>query len=320
MTCEDQYKDQSDPAYAECKRKAGQVESVDGKEVFIEKEKPKTTVFDEVFGEVFSKKEVKTKGGEFEVDVDFKPIDLDEVDTSGNIMSDVFNVGKALFNSVSVKSGYTQDSVEMVTDASGIFKQDREEGFGTLQGLTEGIPGLEVKKEKGKGIYLSYKNKNGEVVDSDELYFGSEATEGLEDASNKIEDQKNILKNFFDKNLTDVDLKEFKEKRAKKAAAQAQAEADFMDSELVENIDKKYQNEDLFTEKQGKTIYSMGQKIGNEPNYMPYKKEIEDEIAKINNYLAENNITDSGNTPEKIRKDAENRVRENLTLKEVNEE
>ena len=320
MTCEDQYKDQSDPGYAECKRKAGQVESVDGKEVFIEKEKPKTTVFDEVFGEVFSKKEVKTKGGEFEVDVDFKPVVLDEVDTSGNIMSDVFNIGKAFFNSVSVKSGYTQDSVETVTDASGIFKQDREEGFGTLQGLTEGIPGLEVKKEKGKGIYLSYKNKNGEVVDSDELYFGSQATEGLEDASDKIEDQKNIIKNFFDKNLTDVDLKEFKERRAKKAAAQAKAEADFMDSELVKNIDKKYQNKDLFTEKQGKTIYSMGQKIGNEPNYMPYKKEIEDEIAKINNYLVENNITDGSNTPEKIRKDAENRVRQNLTLKEVNEE
>jgi hypothetical protein len=93
-----------------------------------------------------------------------------------------------------------------------------------------------------------------------------------------------------------------------------------MDSELVENINKKYQNEGLFTEKEGKAIYSMGQKIGNEPNYMPYKKEIEDEIAKINNYLAENNITDGSNTPEKIRKDAENRVRENLALKEVNEE
>ena len=34
LSCEDQYKDRSDPGYAECKRNAGQVQSVNGKEDF----------------------------------------------------------------------------------------------------------------------------------------------------------------------------------------------------------------------------------------------------------------------------------------------
>ena len=134
MTCEDQYKDQSDPGYAECKRKAGQVQSVDGKEVFIETKPVEKSTFDKVLGEVFTTEEIKTKGGEFNVDID-SDFDINKVDTSGGFLSDVFNVGKDLFNSVSVKSGYTQDSIETVTGASGIFKQDREEGFKTLESL-----------------------------------------------------------------------------------------------------------------------------------------------------------------------------------------
>ena len=321
LSCEDQYKDRSDPGYAECKRKAGQVQSVDGKEVFIETEPVKKSTFDQTLGQIFETKEVKKKGGEFEVDVDFDSNKFREnVDTSGNIFSDVFSIVKEGFNAFSVESGYSQDSVETVTEASGIFKQDREEGFKTLQGLTEGIPGFEVKKEKGKGIFLSYTNDKGETVNSDELYFGTQATEGIEDSSKIISDQKNIIKNFFDKNLEGVDLTEFKKIQKKKATEQIKAEADFMDSELVENINKKYQSDNLFTEKEGKAIYSMGVKIGNEPNYMPYEKEIEEEIKKINNYIAQNNITSKENTPEKIRKDAENRVRNNLALKDINEE
>ncbi len=319
MTCEDQYKDRSDPGYAECKRKAGQVQSVDGKEVFIETEPVKESTFDQTLGQIFETKEVKKKGGELEVDVDFD-FNMKNVDTSGGFLSDVFNFAKESFNAFSFESGYSQDSVETVTEASGIFKQDREEGFKTLQGLTEGIPGFEVKKEKGKGIFLSYTNDKGETVNSDELYFGTQATEGVEDSSKVISDQKNIIKNFFDKNLEGVDLTEFKKIQKKKAIEQIKAEADFMDSEIVKNINKKYQSDNLFTEKEGKAIYSMGVKIGNEPNYMPYEKEIEEEIKKINNYIAQNNITSKENTPEKIRKDAENRVRNNLALKEVNEE
>ena len=319
LSCEDQYKDRSDPGYAECKRKAGQVQSVDGKEVFIETEPVKKSTFDQTLGQIFETKEVKKKGGEFKVDVDFD-FDPKNVDTSGGILSDAFNFVKEGFNAFSFESGYSQDSVETVTEASGIFKQDREEGFKTLQGLTEGIPGFEVKKEKGKGIFLSYTNDKGETVNSDELYFGTQATEGIEDSSKVISDQKNIIKNFFDKNLEGVDLTEFKKIQKKKATEQIKAEADFMASELVKNVNKKYQSDNLFTEKEGKAIYSMGVKIGNEPNYMPYEKEIEEEIKKINNYIAQNNITSKENTPEKIRKDAENRVRNNLALKEVNEE
>ena len=319
LSCEDQYKDRSDPGYAECKRKAGQVQSVDGKEVFIETEPVKKSTFDQTLGQIFETKEVKKKGGKFEVDVDFD-FNIKNVDTSGGFLSDAFNFAREGFNAFSFESGYSQDSVETVTEASGIFKQDREEGFKTLQGLTEGIPGFEVKKEKGKGIFLSYTNDKGETVNSDELYFGTQATEGIEDSSKVISDQKNIIKNFFDKNLEGVDLTEFKKIQKKKATEQIKAEADFMGSELVENINKKYQSDNLFTEKEGKAIYSMGVKIGNEPNYMPYEKEIEEEIKKINNYIAQNNITSKENTPEKIRKDAKNRVRNNLALKEVNEE
>ena len=234
LSCEDQYKDRSDPGYAECKRKAGQVQSVDGKEVFIETEPVKKSTFDQTLGQIFETKEVKKKGGKFEVDVDFD-FNIKNVDTSGGFLSDAFNFAREGFNAFSFESGYSQDSVETVTEASGIFKQDREEGFKTLQGLTEGIPGFEVKKEKGKGIFLSYTNDKGETVNSDELYFGTQATEGIEDSSKVISDQKNIIKNFFDKNLEGVDLTEFKKIQKKKATEQIKAEADFMGSELVEN-------------------------------------------------------------------------------------
>ena len=323
--CEEQFKDRSDPAYAECKRKAGQVQSVDGKEVFIETEAKSSTTFDQVFSEVFSTKDVTTKGGELEIDFNF---DIKNVDTSGGIFSDVYNFAKEGVNAAfNTKSKYSQESVETITGASGIFKQDREEGFKTLQSLTEGIPGFEVKKEKGKGIFLSYTNDKGKVVDSDELYFGAKATEGIEGSSELIGDQKLILKNFFDKNLNDVDLTEFKKIQSQRAADQIKAEADFMESDVVTNIKEKYQSEDLFTEKEGKPIYTTttmagggGIKTGNEPNYMPYQEEIDKEIAKINNYIAQNNIIGKENTPEKIRKDAENRVRNNLTNEAVNEE
>jgi hypothetical protein len=318
MTCEDQFEDINDPGYAECKRKAGQVQSVDGKEVFIETEPVKKSIFDDVFGEVFSSKEVVIPGGKTKADLKFD-FDSSKVKTGGGLGAYVLSLGKATIDAFSFETGVTQEVVKTVNEASGIFKQDREEGFLSLQGLTEGIPGLEVKKEKGKGIFLSYKNNDGKNIDSKELYFGSAATEGLEGADDVIGDQQKTIEDFFDTNLKDVDLTEFLKLRKKKAVEQLKVEYNILEGKEIEGINKRFDNEELFEEKAGKDIYQMGQKIGQEPSYMPYEKEIEEQIKTINNYISQNNIDSSKNTPEKIRLDAENRVRENLRVKAINE-
>ena len=95
--------DRSDPGYAECKRKAGQVQSVDGKEVFIETEPVKKSIFDDVFGEVFSSKEVVIPGGKTKADLKFD-FDSSKVKTGGGLGAYVLSLGKATIDAFSFET------------------------------------------------------------------------------------------------------------------------------------------------------------------------------------------------------------------------
>ena len=104
-----------------------------------------------------------------------------------------------------------------------------------------------------------------------------------------IGDQQKTIEDFFDTNLKDVDLTEFLKLRKKKAVEQLKVEYNILEGKEIEGINKRFDNEELFEEKAGKDIYQMGQKIGQEPSYMPSKSNCL-YCDKAKNYFSQNNI------------------------------
>ena len=161
-------------------------------------------------------------------------------------------------------------------------------------------------------VVLSYKNKNGDIVKSDNINFGGSFS--VPD-SKDIESNMNILSTFLDENveLDNEELLKFLGIRNEKIKAQQKIEDDFLNSRVVNKINQEYDSADLFKPKTG-TVRGVISKF-NVGTELPYKSEIDEEISVINQRIAAGELpaADEG----KILKQAQENVREILKVEAI---
>ena len=151
-------------------------------------------------------------------------------------------------------------------DLSRLFSSEEEEGVDHLRTLYQGIPGLTFEEtnisaiplfgrsdisnqfDAVKAVYID--PKTNKRIESKPMQFDiSFMNTGSDEKSSKLNENKTILKNFFDQNLQNVDLGKnqyMKNKLVKLTNLYVDKE---LTPDVVANIENKYNAPDLFDKK-----------------------------------------------------------------------
>jgi hypothetical protein len=261
----------------------------------------------------------KTKAGVAEVDTEaaYKKFD----DAFRGIDTKLKNFQKGLVKDETVEDGGYKKIEPLISktpgsflvstladddDMSRIFGAEEEEGVNHLRTLYKGIPGLTFEETNISAIPLFGRSditnqfdavkavytdpKTGKRVESKPIQFDvSFMNTGAEEKSSKLNENKAILKNFFDQNLKNVDLGKnqyIKNKLAGVADIYVNSE---LTPEVIMGIENKYNAPDLFSQKTVKVTKQKSLSTAKEidPNavytetIMPYQQELKQATRKI---------------------------------------
>ena len=287
--CED-IKDKNSQAYKDC----------------VEKNKPiSKTILDPIRVDVINEDKEVANTDYIRLDDDYK---LGEGAGIGDKI-------KNFFGAIDLGKKTTFETSEDETVDGGFFTVGSVEGKDNLENLFEGIDGLNVEysgSEYDDTVVLSYKNKNGNIVKSDNINFSNALSIADSDDISKNMD---ILSNFLDKNV-DLDNEEllgFLGVRKDKIKTQKIIEQDFLDSKVVSKINKEYDDPKLFMPKTG-SVRGIASKF-NVTGELPYSEEIKKEISVINQRISAGELPTAGEGD--IIKQAQDNVREVLRVEAV---
>ena len=261
----------------------------------------------------------KTKAGVAEVDTEaaYKKFD----DAFQGIDTKLKNFQKGLVKDETVEDGEYKKIESLISktpgsflvstladddDMSRIFGAEEEEGVNHLRTLYKGIPGLTFEETNISAIPLLGRSditnqfdavkavytdpKTGKRIESKPIQFDiSFMNTGAEEKSSKLNENKTILKNFFDQNLKNVDLGKnqyIKNKLAGVADIYVNSE---LTPEVIMGIENKYNAPDLFNQKTVKVTKQKSLSTAKEidPNavytetIMPYQQELKQATRKI---------------------------------------
>ena len=240
-------------------------------------------------------------------------------------ISDGVGIGAKLsnfFGAIDISPKTTVVDSEDITTDAGFFGTGQQEGLNNLNNLFEGIDGLTAEsggkdrsaksKDELFGVKLVYKDKEGNVKKSDNIKFYYDGG-GIPD-SDAINSNIDIMSSFLNENvdLSEEELSQFLKNREQKIKTQRKIEQDFLDSRVVNKINKEYDSPDLFKPKTGKVrgIVSSFNLLE-----LPYEDEIKKEISIINQKIT------AGTLPSvkegEIIKQARENVREVLKVEAV---
>ena len=220
-----------------------------------------------------------------------------------------------LFSNLEFGPKTTVSISEDVTIDNAFFTMGNQEGKNNLENLFEGIDGLSVSLAgggtpiSGNSVNLNYTDKDGNVTTSEDIKFGSELYIPDSDDINK---NMGILSSFLDKNvdLENEKLLGFLGIRKEKIEKQRIVEQEFLNSTVVNKINKDYDNPDLFLPKKG-SVRGIAAKF-NITGEKPYEKEIKEQVSIINQKIASGQFPPSEQN--KIEEQAQKNVRETLRV------
>ena len=224
-------------------------------------------------------------------------------------------------------------------DLSRLFSSEEEEGVDHLRTLYQGIPGLTFEEtnisaiplfgrsdisnqfDAVKAVYID--PKTNKRIESKPMQFDiSFMNTGSDEKSSKLNENKTILKNFFDQNLKNVDLGKnqyMKNKLVKLTNLYVDKE---LTPEVIAGIENKYNAPDLFDKKtvqrsvKDPKSLSIAKEIDPNAVYtetiVPYQQELKQAARKI--------LYDNPNiSKDELDKRSKAVVRQMLTKKEIND-
>ena len=224
-------------------------------------------------------------------------------------------------------------------DLSRLFSSEEEEGVDHLRTLYQGISGLTFEEtnisaiplfgrsditnqfDAVKAVYID--PKTNKRIESKPMQFDiSFMNTGSDEKSSKLNENKTILKNFFDQNLKNVDLGKnqyIKNKLVKLTNLYVDKE---LTPDVIANIESKYNAPDLFDKKtvqrsvKDPKSLSIAKEIDPNAVYtetiMPYQQELKQATRKI--------LYDNPNiSKDELDKRSKAVVRQMLTKKEIND-
>jgi len=224
-------------------------------------------------------------------------------------------------------------------DLSRLFSSEEEEGVDHLRTLYQGIPGLTFEEtnisaiplfgrsditnqfDAVKAVYID--PKTNKRIESKPMQFDiSFMNTGSDEKSSKLNENKTILKNFFDQNLQNVDLGKnqyMKNKLVKLTNLYVDKE---LTPEVIAGIENKYNAPDLFDKKtvqrpiKDPKSLSIAKEIDPNAVYtetiVPYQQELKQAARKI--------LYDNPNiSKDELDKRSKAVVRQMLAKKEIND-